>query len=479
VTQGQDRTAELLLQARLALISHQVAVSGTDPQVVRLPENALPELIRAFAGTADTVYQLVPVSGRPKNLDLFSLLVWRRHAMKGHDVRRLYLVPFGNPDAERILLQVEDDNASRIIAHRLYAGASSRDRPARDPAGESVDAAVPMTNMWIVDNRVVVYEEYGDNGPPSWVVSARKEEVRTARARWDQLWEKRSELEHEAPRVPEPLLESADMVHSIAQYACTGDHVDADGCAWYHGSWQYLRLFNLVSSPNWHARFYEEHLRLELHAHARPRVLITGAADYGMLAYVLAAADRPENLDVHVADLCHTPLLANRWLGRRHGVDVAIHAVDFLDRGEEFAADLGPVDLVVSDAFLTRFERGEAERVVENWRRVLRPGGCVVTTVRLHDLERSVEDQSRAETEYLLRLYERAKSSHWLLEIDFDDLHDAAREYVRRMRSRPIGGQSEIESIFVQHGFRITKAEVGHVDGELQPATYLRIVAHG
>jgi SAM-dependent methyltransferase len=465
VTEGQDRAAALLQAARLALINHQVAVSGTDPQVVRLPESALPELIRAFAGTTAAVHQIVPFPGRPQNFDLFSLLVWRRHAMEGNEVRRLYLVPFGNPGAERIALQVEDDNASRIIAHRLYVGGST-------------ETAVPMTNLWIVDDGVVIYEEYGDSGRPTWVVSARGEELRTARQRWDTLWQRRSEVEHEAPRVPEPLLESADMLHSIAQFACTGDHVDMAGCAWYHGVWQYLRLFNMVSSPNWHARFYEENLRRELHARARPRVLITGAADYGTLAYVLAAGDQPENLDIHVVDLCHTPLLANRWLGSRHGVEVGIHAVDFLQGGENLTSDLGSFDLVVSDAFLTRFVPADAERVVANWRRVLRPGGSVVTTVRLHDNETLLEDQSRAETDYLLRLYERAKNSHWLLKIDFDDLRHAAREYVQRMNSEQLGGRSDIESIFLDQGFRITKAEVDNVDGELQPAAYLRIVCH-
>lgn len=465
MTGSDDRVAALLQAARLALISHQVAVSGTDPKVVRLPASALPELIRAFADTAGSVHQIVPFPRRPHTLDLFSLLVWRRHAMEGSEVRRLYLVPYGNPDAERIALQVEDDNASRIIAHRLYVGGST-------------ETAVPMTNLWILDDRVVIYEEYGDSGSPTWVVSAREEELRTARQRWDSLWERRSEVEHEAPRVPEPLLESADMLHSIAQFACTGDHVEVTGCAWYHGVWQYLRLFNLVSSPNWHARFYEESLRRELHARARPRVLITGAADYGMLAYVLAAGDQADNLDVHVVDLCHTPLLANRWLGSRHGVEVGIHAIDFLRRGEDLASDLGLFDLVVSDAFLTRFEPADAVRVVANWRRVLRPGGSVVTTVRLHDSETLLEDQSRAETDYLLRLYERAKNSHWLLKIDFDELRHAAREYAQRMDSKQLGGRSEIESIFVDQGFRITKAEVDHVDGELQPAAYLRIVCH-
>ncbi|GIE99677.1 class I SAM-dependent methyltransferase [Paractinoplanes rishiriensis] len=463
-----DHAPGLLRAAKAALVAHQLAVSGTDPEVVRLPESALAELIRSLAETAAVVHQIVPVPGRHSDFELFSLLAWRQHAARGREVRRLYLVPFGNPDGERIMLQVEDDNASQISAHRLYVGGNA-------------ETATPMTNVWIVDDQVVVYEEHGDSGRPTWVVSAREEELRTARERWATLWERRSEAVHEPPRVPEPLLDSADMLHSIAQFACTGDHVDPAGCAWYHGVWQYLRLFNMVSSPNWHARFYEENLRRELHAREGARVLITGAADYGMLAYVLAGHSQPESLDIHVVDLCHTPLLANRWLGRRHGVEVNIHAVDFLEQGELLAKSLGPFDVVVSDAFLTRFkltDPPEVATVVANWRRMLRPGGTVVTTVRMSGSGSLVADDSRAETQYLLRLYERAKNSHWLLKIDFDDLRHAAREYVQKMDSEDLGGEDDIVSIFTDQGFRVAKNEVGHVDGELIPTDYLRLVCH-
>lgn len=461
-----DQAAVLLHAARSALISHQLAVSGTDPQVVRLPEAATAELIRALSQTAGSVHQIVPFSGRTVELDRFSLLVWRDHAARGNDVRRLYLVPFGHPDADLGSLQVTDDAGSQIIAHRLYVGASA-------------EAAEPMTSMWIVDDRAVVYEEHGDTGPPTWVVSVRREDLRAARDRWNRLWQRRSETVHEPPRVPEPLLESAVLCHLLAKSFCTGDHVDASGCSWYHGVWQYLRLFNMVSSPNWHARFYTDWLRQILRTRRRPRVLITGAADYGMLAYVLAAVPDRTALDVHVVDLCRTPLLANEWFAERLDVAVHTHQVDFLRAGDRIAEQFGPFDLIVSDALLTRFERDEAERVVANWRRALRPGGSAVTTVRLHDAELPGEDDTaRAHTDFLLRLYERAKNSRWLLRIDFDELRHAADRYLQRMESVDLGDERDIVSLFTGQGFQVVKTEVGRVDGELSATNYLRIVSH-
>ncbi|WP_433376061.1 class I SAM-dependent methyltransferase [Actinoplanes sp. CA-142083] len=465
MTAAPRPASDILDAARSALVAHQLAVTGTDDQVIRLPEAATTELMRELRQTARSVYQMVPFPGRTNAIDLFSLLVWRQHALDGNDVRRLYLVPFGCPDADRVSLQVQDDFGSRINAHfvNVNGGAEEGDQP------------IPLTNIWIVDDQVVIYEEHGDSGPPTWVVSARAEDLHTAKERWRKLWD-RSEDVREAPRVSEPLLESADMLYSIAQFACTGDHVDRESCTWYHGVWQYLRLFNMVSSPNWHARFYEQALRRELGGRRTARVLITGAADYGMLAYVLAAVDPTTRLEVHVVDLCYTPLLANRWLGKRLGVDVKIHNVDFLADGEQLAKSLDPFDLIVSDAFLTRFKPPDARQVVANWRRMLRPGGAVVTTVRLRDDTQPATDAwSDLHTDFLLRLYERAKNSHWLLRIDFNDLRNGAREYIRKMESNDLGGEEEIGSILAGEGFRVSRT-VERVDGELAPTTYLRVV---
>src|SRR6185312_14731660 len=108
--------------------------------------------------TARSIYQMVPFPGRTTAVDLFSLLIWRQHALDGNDVRRLYLVPFGCPDADRVSLQVQDDFGSRINAHFVNVSGGP----------EEGDEPIPLTNIWIVDDQVVIYEEHGDSGPPTW-----------------------------------------------------------------------------------------------------------------------------------------------------------------------------------------------------------------------------------------------------------------------------------------------------------------------
>ncbi|GAA4606674.1 SAM-dependent methyltransferase [Actinoplanes octamycinicus] len=461
----------LLDAARSALIAHNLAVSGTDPQVIRLPLAATDELIRSVARSGATIDQIVPYTGRRQYEEEFARHAWRRHASAGHDVRRLYLVPYGTPSPRTVEDEVRRDDDCGITAHPVYLDGLYR--------ADTAESRVPMTNVWLVDDQVVVYQEHGDSGTPTWVVSARDEDVRTARQRWETVWPLGSRRAHHPPRVAEPLLDSADMLHALAQFSCTGHYVDRVSCAWYHGAWQYLRLFNMVSSPNWHADFYARSLREALHGLGRARVLITGTADYATLAQVLTAAaeEKPGALEIHVLDTCLTPLLANRWYARRMGVEVGIHQIDFLTAGPELAGELGSFDVIVTDAFLTRFRAVEALKVFANWRRLLRPDGHLITTVRLHDRYATGEGPSEQVTEYLLRLYERAKNSHWLLRIDFDELRDAAREYALKMISwTELGGTPTIQELFRENGFTVVDSSEGHVPGELTETDYLRIM---
>ncbi|WP_306205005.1 class I SAM-dependent methyltransferase [Actinoplanes sp. RD1] len=457
-----DAAGELLTAAREALGAYFLGVTGTDEQVVRLPEGAAADLARVLAGRAGTVRQIVPCSGW-QDADLFVLMPWRERAARGARVHRLYLVPYGNPDLAPVLRERDLDRDSRIDAHLLHLEVIPR-------------APVPMTHTWLIDEDVVVFEEHGDTGPAGWVVSRRPEDVRVAVERWQQLWSNRHALAHRPPHLAEPLLESADMLHSLAQVACTGHYVDPVSCAWYHGIWQYLRLFDMVSSPNWHIGFYSGVLREQLRGRVQPRVLITGAADYGMLACVLNAAGPGVAPDVHVLDVCLTPLLANRWYARRRGAEITTHNVDFVRAGEQFVAEQEPFDLIVSDAFLTRFPSDDAATVVENWRRLLRPGGQVVTTVRIYE-EAGAAAGATLVTEYGMRLYERAKNSFWLLKIDFTELLSAAHHYAKRMRSSDqLGGADQVLDFLRRHGFEVVRSETATVAGELAGCDYLRIV---
>jgi hypothetical protein len=147
-------------------------------------------------------------------------------------------------------------------------------------------------------------------------------------------------------------------------------------CDWYHGTWQYLRLLNMVAVPAWY-EFYNEALSNVLRRRPQAQILISAAADYGMLAQLHEAIEIAQAAPrIVVYDICHTPLRSCQWYADRHGLEIECHAADLL------ACDIpeAPFDLIVTDEFLTVINSPSKPRIVSRWRELLKPGGTLVTT---------------------------------------------------------------------------------------------------
>jgi SAM-dependent methyltransferase len=198
------------------------------------------------------------------------------------------------------------------------------------------------------------------------------------------------------------LEESAGAV----EICCNGQWANRD-CGPYHGNWQRLRQLDLVSTPRWHRDFYSRAIRAwsaNAQQQVAPRhfdLLITGLADYGMLYWLAQSIPQHVRVDCtfHVLDICQTPLESCRWLEHRLAqcnpplqLELDIH------RQSIFANELpdDSIDLIASDAFLTRFKEDEEKgAVIAEWMRLLRPGGRVVTTTRLQEREGDIQDSDR------------------------------------------------------------------------------------
>lgn len=175
----------------------------------------------------------------------------------------------------------------------------------------------------------------------------------------------------------EPVAESCDWLDNIALWTCRS--TNGISCEWYHGTWQYLRILNLVSNPGWHSDFLIEELGRHCADLPRADVLISGCSDYSTFAH--ASAGIGAGLRATVLDWCPTPLVATRWYARHHGLP---EPRLLCQNAVEHRSD-GGYDVIVSDSFLPRFAPAELQRLLGNWVRCLRPGGIVITTVRLHD----------------------------------------------------------------------------------------------
>ncbi len=199
------------------------------------------------------------------------------------------------------------------------------------------------------------------------------------------------------PRTRELLIESAPLMERWAATECgskdsggmeewakTHDPAQAPpsmSCNWYHGTWQYLRLLNMVAVPPWY-EFYQEALTGVLRRRPQARVLISAAADYGMLATLHEAMEATGATPrIQVYDICRTPLRACEWYAEKHGFAIECTCANLLTGDLPMAA----FDLIVTDEFLTVIKGADKPLIVKRWKELLTPGGTLVTTAMIGD----------------------------------------------------------------------------------------------
>src|SRR5689334_18464346 len=98
------------------------------------------------------------------------------------------------------------------------------------------------------------------------------------------------------------------------------------GCYHYHALWGYERLAGIKSNGFETERDLLEPL-LDSELTERGRVLIAGAADAGLLAFV-AQTTAEKAAGITVVDRCATPLAVCREYAAAHGLNVSTEVVD-------------------------------------------------------------------------------------------------------------------------------------------------------
>ena len=280
------------------------------------------------------------------------------------------------------------------------------------------------------------------------------------------------------------LLESAPLAWRLAPRLC---HKDAAGesCEWIHGFWQYLRLAGLASTPSLHVSFFSGALLRFVGGKDAPRVLISGAADYSMLALVLGACQaRGIRPDVTVLDRCETPLMLNRWFADRIGIVITTRLSDILEYSETRA-----YDLICTHSFLSEFPRERWSRLLDLWRQLLRPGGAAVTINRMRSDAGAAPVQFTPGQAAALRaaLLEKAPTLPAAAAPEAALLARAAETYAEKRRTWPVQSREQLVALFENAGFSIESLLVGEVaigapaglSGPTTPAgaDYARIVA--
>jgi SAM-dependent methyltransferase len=195
------------------------------------------------------------------------------------------------------------------------------------------------------------------------------------------LMEKISSLVASNPVLTD-LAESAPIMEEIAKNCCRGSYLNHGSCEWYHGSWQYLRMLDAVSTPDWHGNFYKTNIFKLFSGKGEIEVLICGLADYGILSHVLEGCHIAK-IEPHITlfDACQTPLEICSWYLKKHFPNTRTYS--FTGDVTDSNFPLTTYDLIITDAFLTRFDKSDRTKIVDSWKKSLKPDGSIITTARI------------------------------------------------------------------------------------------------
>lgn len=250
--------------------------------------------------------------------------------------------------------------------------------------------------------------------------------------------------------VDEPVVESAPLARWVAERLCRKDASTGSDCSWNHGFWQYLRIFDLATTPAYHAEFIRDAFAAVLDR-GRIGILISGAIDYSMLAHALWAC-RLHGLAaaVTVVDICDTPLFLNHWYARRVGTSVNSVRCDVLEfeTAERY-------DVVCTHALLGEIAPRHRGRLVAKWFELLKPGGVAITVNRIRPQGGDAPASFSGPQAQALRdaLMQRSEGLRERLDVSADDLARFAEAYASQRRIYPVRSGEEIETLFRNAGF--------------------------
>lgn len=287
-------------------------------------------------------------------------------------------------------------------------------------------------------------------------------------------------------KIDEPLELSAPLAWQLAPRLCHKDAETGQSCAWNHRLWQCLRVMGLGGSPEINAEFYRHAFTAVKGAAGPPRILISGAADYSMLAHALAAfKERDIEPDVTVVDICETPLALNRWYAERISCRIATHCCDIA----EFRAADG-FDAICTHSFFGQIPAGRRPQLLTAWCRLLRPGGLAISVDRVRAVCSGAPigfSPSQAQL-FCSTVRGQAQNIAAALAIEPRELVQAAEIYAATQALHPVRSHEEMRNLFEYAGFGIEQLiggpnEAGTVQEDSGPAIpakadYVRIIAN-
>ena len=214
-----------------------------------------------------------------------------------------------------------------------------------------------------------------------------------------------------------------------------------EGCSLYHRYFPTAEILEMVSSPIHHPELYLDFLR-RLVPQDKPNILIPASATprtYDMVRWAKPQAN------VLVTDLCVSPVLA---LGNIFHDDIREGVLKSTQLDILRAQYENKFDAIVTDAFITRFVGGKKREVLQILYKALKPGGVLLTTVRVPkqdegEMGQVLEKLSFESGSYPLkvrRAYEELLKKHGKKNSEYipytpEEIEQDALSYQRSMKS--------------------------------------------
>ncbi len=166
------------------------------------------------------------------------------------------------------------------------------------------------------------------------------------------------------------------------------------GCRDYHRCWSAIRLYHRDGALPAGFDFFQNQFA-DLVSQGRTRVLISGAADTGLLSLVCAVFDSlGAEPDIVLVDRCRTAVTQNQILANYLGLRADIRQDDVRN------IDCKPVDAVIAHSFLMFLDEPARREVINAWGRVLNSGGKVLMSANIAEHDK-VENPEKDEEQIL------------------------------------------------------------------------------
>lgn len=249
------------------------------------------------------------------------------------------------------------------------------------------------------------------------------------------------------------LAEAAILAWRLAPSLCRDTSGTTADCLAAHSIWPSLRLLGILGSIETRASHYQNAMRALAARTGVLRVLISGAADHAMLAYVIdACRGAGARCEITVLDLCETPLALSRWYAARVSFPVATTRHDILTFSPPHR-----FDAICTDSFIGRFPATAWPALFAKWRALLQPGGVVITVNALRgtdtpDIVTFSEEESRALGEGVLAMAPAFRNA---LAVGPLELAQRAEAYARHHVTHAVRSAEDIRSLFEGAGFAL------------------------